>query len=61
MPKMTQRPLGSANSSPLSARSGISTVQPPLPQAVGYVVVVVIGVIIALGKDISGLSNLNAG
>jgi hypothetical protein len=29
---------------------GISTVQPPLSQAVGYVVVVVIGVIIALGE-----------
>ncbi|KAJ5206392.1 Sodium/solute symporter [Penicillium cf. griseofulvum] len=32
----------------LHARDGISTVQPPLSQAVGYVVVVVIGVIIAL-------------
>ncbi|KAJ5344498.1 hypothetical protein N7452_002502 [Penicillium brevicompactum] len=32
----------------LQARAGISTVQPPLSQAVGYVVVVVIGVIIAL-------------
>lgn len=34
----------------LQIRDGISTVQPPLSQAVGYVVVVVIGVIIALGK-----------
>jgi hypothetical protein len=34
----------------LVARDGISSVQPPLSQAVGYVVVVVIGVIIALGK-----------
>ncbi|KAJ5971644.1 uncharacterized protein N7479_001562 [Penicillium vulpinum] len=34
--------------SSLHARNGISTVQPPLSQAVGYVVVVVIGVIIAL-------------
>jgi hypothetical protein len=36
--------------SSLHARDGISTVQPPLSQAVGYVVVVVIGVIIALGE-----------
>ena len=34
----------------LQTRDGISTVQPPLSQAVGYVVVVVIGVIIALGR-----------
>ncbi|CAG7974690.1 unnamed protein product [Penicillium nalgiovense] len=34
--------------SSLHSRDGISTVQPPLSQAVGYVVVVVIGVIIAL-------------
>jgi hypothetical protein len=34
----------------LQARNGISTVQPPLSQAVGYVVVVVIGLIIALGE-----------
>lgn len=34
----------------LLARNGISTVQPPLSQAVGYVVVVVIGLIIALGE-----------
>lgn len=34
----------------LHTRDGISTVQPPLSQAVGYVVVVVIGVIIALGE-----------
>ncbi|KAJ5253496.1 hypothetical protein N7505_012159 [Penicillium chrysogenum] len=34
--------------SSLHARDGISSVQPPLSQAVGYVVVVVIGVIIAL-------------
>lgn len=34
----------------LQARAGVSTVQPPLSQAVGYVVVVVIGVIIALGN-----------
>ena len=33
----------------LQARNGISTVQPPLSQAVGYVVVVVIGLIIAIG------------
>ena len=41
--------------SQFQTRDGISTVKPPLPQAVGYVVVVVIGVIIALGKtaDIS--------
>ncbi|KAJ6126603.1 hypothetical protein N7523_002215 [Penicillium sp. IBT 18751x] len=32
----------------LLARNGISTVQPPLSQAVGYIVVVVIGLIIAL-------------
>ncbi|KAJ9483191.1 hypothetical protein VN97_g10224 [Penicillium thymicola] len=32
----------------LDTRDGISTVEPPLSQAVGYVVVVVIGVIIAL-------------
>ena len=34
----------------LHTRDGVSTVQPPLSQAVGYVVVVVIGVIIALGE-----------
>ncbi|KAJ6068472.1 hypothetical protein N7499_010359 [Penicillium canescens] len=33
----------------LYVREGISSVQPPLSQAVGYIVVVVIGVIIALG------------
>ncbi|KAJ5125224.1 hypothetical protein N7526_007401 [Penicillium atrosanguineum] len=32
----------------LLARNGISTVQPPLSQAVGYVIVVVVGLIIAL-------------
>jgi hypothetical protein len=36
--------------SQLHVRDGISTVQPPLSQAIGYVVVVVIGVIIALGR-----------
>lgn len=36
----------------LHVRNGMSTVQPPLSQAVGYVVVVVIGVVIALGEDI---------
>lgn len=34
----------------LYVRDGISSVQPPLSQAVGYVVVAVIGVVIALGK-----------
>lgn len=34
----------------LHARAGVSTVQPPLSQAVGYVVVVVIGIIVALCK-----------
>jgi hypothetical protein len=34
----------------LHVRDGISSVQPPLSQAVGYVVVAVIGVVIALGK-----------
>lgn len=34
----------------LYARNGISTVEPPLSQAVGYVVVVVIGVVIAFSK-----------
>jgi hypothetical protein len=34
----------------LYVREGISSVQPPLSQAVGYIVVVAIGVIIALGK-----------
>lgn len=34
----------------LYARDGISTVDPPLSQAVGYVVVVVIGIIIAFSK-----------
>lgn len=33
----------------LRVRDGISTVQPPLSQAVGYIVVVLIGIIIALG------------
>lgn len=40
--------------STLSARDGPSTVQPPLSQAVGYVVVVVIGAIIALGWLLQG-------
>jgi hypothetical protein len=35
----------------LYARDGISTVDPPLSQAVGYVVVVVIGIIIAFSKN----------
>ena len=34
----------------LQARDGVSIVQPPLSQAVGYVVVVVIGVVVALGE-----------
>lgn len=38
--------------SQFQTRDGISTVPPPLSQAVGYVVVVVIGVIIALGKTV---------
>lgn len=58
---MTQRPLGSDSPSPLTARGGISSVQPPLSQAVGYVVVVVIGVIIALGNGDLGLSHLDSG
>lgn len=33
----------------LHIRDGISTVQPPLSQAVGYIIVVLIGIIIALG------------
>jgi hypothetical protein len=33
----------------LHVRDGTSTVQPPLSQAVGYIVVVLIGIIIALG------------
>lgn len=40
----------------LHVRDGISTVQPPLSQAVGYIVVVLIGIIIALGM-ISQYSN----
>lgn len=36
--------------SSLQTRDGVSSVQPPLSQAVGYVVVVVIGVVVALGK-----------
>lgn len=35
--------------SKLHVRDGITTVQPPLSQAVGYIVVVLIGIIIALG------------
>lgn len=35
--------------SSLYVRDGISTVEPPLSQAVGYIVVVLIGIIIALG------------
>jgi len=33
----------------LTARGGNDSVQPPLSQAVGYVIVVVIGLIIAFG------------
>lgn len=36
--------------SKLQTRDGVSSVQPPLSQAVGYVVVVVIGVVVALGE-----------
>lgn len=36
----------------LQTRDGVSSVQPPLSQAVGYVVVVVIGVVVALGETI---------
>lgn len=35
----------------LYARDGVSSVQPPLSQAVGYIIVVLIGVIIALGMN----------
>lgn len=35
--------------SDLHVRGGITTVQPPLSQAVGYVVVLVVGVIVAVG------------
>lgn len=34
----------------LQTRDGVSSVQPPLSQAVGFVIVVVIGVVVALGK-----------
>lgn len=34
----------------VQTRDGVSSVQPPLSQAVGYVVVVVIGVVVALGE-----------
>ena len=37
----------------LYARDGVSSVQPPLSQTVGYIIVVLIGVIIALGKNYS--------
>lgn len=33
----------------LQARDGGATIQPPLPQAAGYVVVVVLGLVVALG------------
>lgn len=36
----------------LTARGGNDSVQPPLSQAVGYVIVVVIGLIIAFGMVI---------
>jgi len=36
--------------STIHPRDGISTVEPPLSQAVGYVVVVVIGIVIAFSK-----------
>lgn len=37
---------------PLESRAEDVVVQPPLSQAVGYVVVVVIGLVIAFGKNI---------
>ena len=33
----------------LRARAGGATIQPPLPQAAGYVVVVVLGLVVAVG------------
>jgi hypothetical protein len=35
------------------ARDGQVVVQPPLPQVVGYVIVVVLGLVIALGMSMS--------
>lgn len=35
--------------SDLHVRDGITSIQPPLSQAVGYIVVLVVGVIVALG------------
>lgn len=34
----------------LQARAGGATIEPPLPQAAGYVVVVVLGLIVAAGR-----------
>jgi hypothetical protein len=42
-------PIRIVTMSSLHVRDGISTVEPPLSQAVGYIVVVLIGIIIALG------------
>lgn len=42
-------PIQIVTMSNLHIRDGISTVQPPLSQAVGYIIVVLIGIIIALG------------
>lgn len=41
--------------STIHPRDGISTVEPPLSQAVGYVVVVVIGIVIAFSKKNTSL------
>lgn len=36
----------------LQARAGGATIQPPLPQAAGYVIVVVLGLVVAVGMFI---------
>ena len=33
----------------LQARAGGATIEPPLPQAAGYVIVVVLGLVVAVG------------
>lgn len=45
----------------LQARAGGASIEPPLPQAAGYVVVVVLGLIVAVGRLPYSLSVLHLG
>lgn len=37
----------------LQARAGGATIEPPLPQSAGYIVVVVLGLVVAVGRFLS--------